>query len=102
MTNTRLYEVWEGMKQRCYNKNHRSYKNYGGRGIEVCEQWRSDFMSFYNWATENGYDENAPFGVCTIDRINGDGNYQPTNCRWASFKIQNNNQRGRRKYGSGL
>lgn len=93
MTKTRLHTVWSGMKARCNNKNHDSYHNYGGRGIRVCEEWINDFNAFYEWAIQNGYDENAKQGECTIDRIDNDGNYEPFNCRWVDMKTQAKNTR---------
>ena len=89
---TRLYAVWNSMKQRCYNKNHKNYKLYGGRGISVCNEWQQ-FEPFYNWAISNGYNENAQFMQCTIDRIDTNGNYEPNNCRWVNQKTQSENTR---------
>lgn len=90
--NTRLYNVWLGMRKRCFNPNEAAYPNYGGRGITVCEEWR-DFGAFRDWALNAGYDENAKRGECTIDRIDVNGNYEPSNCRWVDMKIQRQNQR---------
>ena len=93
--NTRLYTIWNHMKDRCYNPKATSYKHYGGRGIKVCDEWKNSFKAFYDWAYSNGYDENAPRNKCTIDRINNDGDYEPSNCRWVDAKIQASNQRKR-------
>jgi hypothetical protein len=85
---SKLFNVYSHMKQRCYNSRSKDYKHWGGRGIIVCDEWKNDFMNFYNWAINNGYQENL-----TIDRINNDGNYEPCNCRWATKKEQNSNKR---------
>lgn len=89
---TRLYNIWQAMKTRCYNKNHKFYKDYGGRGIEICKEWQHDFMSFREWSINNGYDDDL-----TIDRIDVNGNYEPSNCRWADMKTQNQNKRNSKK-----
>lgn len=88
----RLYAVWQGMKSRCYNKNNSSYTNYGGRGIKVCDEWLHDYPKFREWAFATGYDPNASHGECTLDRINVDGDYCPSNCRWVDWIIQANNK----------
>lgn len=84
---TRLHRIWRGMKKRCFNPNEKCFNLYGGRGITVCEDWKNDFQSFYDWAIKNGYDDSL-----SIDRINVNGNYEPSNCRWADNKIQSNNK----------
>lgn len=85
---TLLHQVWLAMKGRCFNKNNKAYKNYGGRGIIVCNEWKNDFQIFYDWAVENGYSEGL-----TIERKNNDKNYEPYNCKWATRKEQNSNTR---------
>lgn len=89
----RLYRsVYTGIKQRCYNPNCKDYANYGGRGIKICDEWLNDFDMFYQWAYESGYNESAEKGKCTIDRIDVNGNYEPSNCRWVNIAFQNSNK----------
>ncbi len=83
---TRLYNTWAHIKQRCYNPKNASYKHYGARGIIVCDEWQ-EFVPFYDWAINNGYND-----TLSIDRINVNGNYEPSNCRWANIEQQNNNK----------
>lgn len=94
---TRLYKVWRGMIDRCTNQNIDSYSDYGGRGIKICDEWK-EFMPFYEWATKNGFEENKPGVECSIDRINNDGNYEPSNCRWTNMKEQRYNQRPHKQH----
>lgn len=82
---SRLHDIWRQMHQRCENPSHISYKNYGAKGICVCEDW-GEYVSFKEWALKHGYNDSL-----TIDRINSTQNYMPSNCRWVSVKVQNNN-----------
>lgn len=86
LKNTRLYRIWNGIKSRCFIPSHSKYEYYGGRGITVCPEWKDDFKAFYDWAMSNGYQDNL-----TIDRIDCNGNYEPSNCRWVTMKVQQNN-----------
>lgn len=90
-TNTHLYGIWCSMKARCYNKNTKYYDRYGGRGIDICDQWKNDYESFKDWSVKNGYSDGL-----SIDRINNDRGYSPDNCRWISMKEQANNRSSNR------
>lgn len=88
MAGSRIYITWQNMKDRCINDKNINFKNYGGRGISVCSEWKDSFEEFYKWALKNGYSEEL-----TIDRIDVNGNYEPNNCRWISLKEQSYNKR---------
>lgn len=84
---TKIYSLWCGIKDRCFRHKNKDYKNYGGRGIIVCNEWLK-FENFYNWAIENGYKEGL-----TIERIDVNGNYEPNNCKWIKNELQSHNKR---------
>lgn len=83
----KLYNVWDNAKRRCYNKNNKRYKNYGARGIKICDEWKDNFQSFYDWSMSRGYKQGL-----TLDRIDVNGNYEPSNCRWITNEEQQNNR----------
>lgn len=86
-TKTRLFKIWGGMRERCQRAKHPHFKDYGGRGITVCDEWR-DYVAFATWARNNGYSDDL-----TIDRIDVNGNYEPNNCRWIPMSEQHRNTR---------
>jgi hypothetical protein len=93
-----LYDVWVAMLQRCYNPKNKKYADYGGRGIAVCEEWRQKFEPFYDWALANGYEHRLGKTRLTLDRRDNEGSYNPENCRWVSYSVQNSNQRPRKRF----
>lgn len=88
LCNSRQYSIYNNMKSRCLYEGNKDYKDYGNRGITICDEWLADFMSFYNWSLENGYQE-----TLTLDRIDNSSNYCPENCRWTTMKEQCSNRR---------
>lgn len=93
LSHTRLNRIYHKMKNRCLCKTSDKYKYYQERGISICEEWKKDFLSFYNWAMNNGYSDEL-----TIDRIDNNGNYCPENCRWVTRAQQTRNTRKNKIY----
>lgn len=91
LSKTRIYHIWRGMKSRCYDKNNKKYKHYGGRGITICQEWLNSFVKFRDYLYSIGYADEM-----IMDRINNDGNYTPTNVRLTTYKINNRNKRNNR------
>ncbi|WP_052353873.1 hypothetical protein [Neobacillus jeddahensis] len=88
LSNTRLHSLWRKMKDRCNNQRASNYCNYGGRGITICNSWNEDFMSFYQWAIANDYNDRL-----SIERVSVNGNYEPSNCKWIKPREQSRNKR---------
>lgn len=92
----RIYQLWKSIRYRCYSETSKDYKNYGGRGISMCDEWKDDFKIFYDWAISNGYNEEKTdkgLNILTIDRIDVNGNYEPNNCRFITNAEQAKNKR---------
>lgn len=90
MSEMPLYNVWRGMRSRCFLKTSKSYKNYGGRGIKVCDEWKENFQAFYDYVSQLPHFEEKGY---SLDRIDNDGNYEPDNVKWSTRKEQANNRR---------
>lgn len=91
-TNTRLYHIWCGMKGRCLNPNTEHYDRYGGRGITICDEWKESFESFRDWSITEGFKESSTGKEQSIERIDVNGNYEPNNCKWVTYKEQLQNK----------
>lgn len=94
---SRLYNIWNGIKVRCFNSNHHSFEGYGSRGITICSEWVESYEVFHEWAIGNGYNNS----LC-IDRIDNNGNYEPNNCRWVTYAVNNKNKRSRQDCKTGI
>lgn len=92
----RLYKIWSGLKQRCLNENDKDFHDYGGRGIKICDNWINSFINFKDWSILNGYNDKL-----TIDRIDVNENYEPSNCRWVTWTEQARNKRVQKNNKSG-
>ena len=88
MAKKRINIIWQNMKQRCYNSKKPEFKYYGGKGVVVCEDWLQNSKAFCDWAMSHGYNDNL-----TLDRIDRNGNYEPSNCRWVDMTTQANNKK---------
>lgn len=84
---TKIYAIYHSIKDRCFNENNKRYYKYGGRGITMCDEWKNSFQAFYDWSMSHGYEEGL-----SIDRIDNDGNYEPSNCRWILLGLQQRNK----------
>jgi len=93
LSHTKIYDVWIKIKSRCNNENDKDYSNYGGRGIKICDEWENDFKCFYDWAIDNGYKNKL-----TIERIDVNNDYKPSNCTWIKNKKQSLNRRKTHKF----
>ena len=98
LSDSRIYKIYYAMKQRCFNPKTKNYSGYGGRGITVCQEWVDNFLCFYDWSIKNGYEEKLENGrnKLTLDRIDNNGNYEPSNCRWVVQKVNERNKRTNR------
>lgn len=98
LAKTRLYKTYYSMQRRCYHENAPEYGRYGGRGIEICDEWRNDNEAFFRWAKESGYDENDH--TLSLERIDVDGPYSPENCKWIKLEDQYDNRRNSIRMGN--
>lgn len=97
MSRTNIYTRWIDMKKRCNNPKNKEYHNYGARGIKVCSEWDNDFLKFYNWSIDNGFEESL-----SIDRINVNLGYSPSNCKWIPMNLQGINKRLQKNNKTGI